>query len=132
MRALALFLGLLAAPALAQDAPTRPGDAEGLIAVSDSLAECASIAAVASSVSNSLIQRRNLVAAASDWFAASSDLAEAEGDLPEVEVWNAKVADWSARFGSIPALARHGDWMAYCAHLGAEHGLDASFFAEAG
>lgn len=109
---------------------TRPGLAEGAEPPlpSDDLAECAAILAVASSATNSLIDRQSYQIAAADWFATSGDVALSEGALPAEEVWGAKVQAWAGRFSSMDGLARHGEWTAFCGRLGAAHGLSAPLF----
>ena len=106
----------------------RPGDAEGLALPSDGLAECAAILAVASTTSNNIVERNRMTEASASWFAASGDLALEEGALPEDGLWEAKVTAWAGRIGSIDALARHPDWMSYCAAVGAPRGLEAQHF----
>ena len=109
--------------------PVRPGDAEGQIAESDGLAECAAILAVASSRSNNLVQRDRMMNGSSGWFAASGDLAQAEGALPEPDLWEAKVSSWAGRIGSVDGMAQHADWMGYCVAIGQQRGLDTEHFA---
>ncbi len=113
----------------ATSAPVRPGAEEGQFPPSDGLAECAAILAAAGSRSKNLIERESLLLAAGSWFAISGDVAIAEGAPPEEGVWEQKVTDWAGRIGSVDALGRHGDWMGYCAHLGASNGLDPALFA---
>ena len=113
----------------AEDAvPMRPDDQNGEMNPSDGLAECASILAVASSASNNFVQRNNMENAAGVWFAASGDMASTEGEIPGAEVWEAKVENWAGQIGSIDSMASYPEWMAYCAHVGAENGLDTSHF----
>lgn len=111
-----------------QEGPVRPDDVDGLALPSDGLAECAAILAVGSSVSNNIVERNRMTEASANWFAASGDLALQEGALPEDGVWEAKVIAWAGRIGSIDALARQPDWMAYCTSVGAPRGLDAQHF----
>ena len=110
-------------------APTRPGDETGEIPVSDSLADCASILAIASGLSNNLVYRNSYSHNAGNWFAASGDVALQEGELPAKDAWEKKVANWSGQITSVDSLAGHKDWMTYCVHIGSEHGLDTSLFA---
>ena len=113
-------------------AATRPGDPEGTLPVSDGLAECASILVAASGKSTNLIAKKKMQFGSRDWFATSGLLAlEESGAVPSVEVWEEKVSDWSARIGSVEAMARHQDWMAYCTELGSSRGLDVSSFSAA-
>ena len=109
--------------------PTRPGDEAGEIPVSDSLADCASILAIASGLSNNLVYRNSYSRNAGNWFATSGDVAQQEGGLPAKDAWERKVADWSGQISSVDGLAGHKDWMTYCVHIGSEHGLDTSLFA---
>ena len=112
-----------------KSAPTRPGDEKGEVPVSDSLADCASILAIASGLSNNLVYRNSYSHNAGNWFAASGDVALQEGGLPAEDAWEKKVANWSAQITSVDGLAGHKDWMTYCVHIGSEHGLDTSLFA---
>lgn len=108
--------------------PIRPGDAEGEIVLSDGLAECAAILAVASTRSNNLVHRNGMMNGSAAWFAASGDLAIEEGNLPEADLWEEKVSNWAQRIGSVDAMAQFGDWMAYCADIGQQRGLDSVYF----
>ena len=109
--------------------PTRPGDEAGEIPVSDSLADCASILAIASGLTNNLVYRNSYSQQAGTWFATSGDVALQDGGLPAKDAWEKKVANWSGQITSVDGLAGHKDWMSYCAHIGGEHGLDTSLFA---
>lgn len=111
-----------------QNALMRPGDTEGTALLSDGLAECAAILAVASTTASNIVERNTMSQTSAGWFAASGDQALSEGDLPAAEVWAAKVTDWSGRIGSVAGMAKHADWMAYCAGIGAQQGLDSRFF----
>ena len=110
-------------------APTRPGDENGEIPVSDSLADCASILAIASGLSSNLVYRNSYSREAGTWFARSGDVALQEGGLPAKEDWEEKVVTWSSQISSVDGLAGHKDWMAYCVHIGSEQDLDTSLFA---
>jgi hypothetical protein len=120
---------------LAQDedseptAPMRPGDETGEIPVSDSLADCASILAVASGLTSNLVYRNSYSNAAGVWFATSGDVALQEGGLPADDLWEKKVFDWSGQLSSVDGMSGYKDWMTYCVHIGGEHGLDTSLFA---
>lgn len=131
--ALGLGLTLPMERAVAQEeaaaALARPGAEEGQFPPSDNVAECASILAVASTVSKNFVERDRLAEASGAWFASSGDLAISEGRLPPAEVWEEKVAHWAGRIGSVQALASHGDWMVFCSDLGRQYGLDTRFFA---
>jgi hypothetical protein len=108
--------------------PTRPGDESGEIVLSDGLAECAAILAVESTKSNNLVQRNGMMNGSATWFAASGDLALEEGNLPETDLWEKKVSNWAERIGSVDAMAQFEDWMAYCADIGQQRGLDPVYF----
>jgi hypothetical protein len=109
--------------------PVRPGDAEGNIAESDGLAECAAILAAAASRSNNIIDRNRMKSGSASWFAASGDLAIEEGALPEAQLWETKVSEWSGQIGSVDSLAGHSDWMSYCVGIGQSRGLETTVFA---
>lgn len=124
--------------AVAQDAgtsaPARPDLVAGTEAppASDGIAECAAILAVASTTTNSRIERQNLQTSAGEWFAVSGDVAIGEGGLPAEDVWGEKVAKWAGEIRGSASLQARSDWTSYCAALGAEHGLSASVFASQG
>lgn len=109
--------------------PTRPGANPDQYPVSDSLAECGAAMIAASNVSNSRIERQNLMAASGAWLSAAADVSIREGREQPIEVVFEKTEAWMSRIGAVSALGqRHGDWMTYCAHLAADHGLDGGLF----
>ena len=108
--------------------PIRPDDEAGDLLPSDGLAECASILAVGSTTSKNFVQRKNMENASAAWFAASGDLASQEGEMPEADLWGGKVKSWTTRIGSVDGMTGHTDWMAYCAAVGQQHGLDVAHF----
>jgi hypothetical protein len=122
-------IAALSVSAETQDELMRPGDEAGTALASDGLAECAAILAVASTTSSNIVDRNNMTNASAGWFAAAGDQANEEGALPEAKVWEEKVSSWAARIGSVDAMSRYPDWMAYCAGIGAQRGLDSRFFA---
>ena len=109
--------------------PVRPDDEDGKKKPSDGLAECAAILAVASTTATNLIDRNSMQNASGAWFAASGDLAIEEGKEPKTENWENKVASWAGQIGSVDAMSTHGDWMSYCAAVGAQYGLETTHFA---
>lgn len=112
--------------------PVRPGDEAGSMPPSDGLAECAAILVVASENSRNFVSRKNMGMSSRDWFATAGLLAiEEVGEVPDIEVWEGKVSEWSQRIGSIEAMIRQEDWMAYCSDMGSKHGLDNSHFSVA-
>lgn len=110
--------------------PIRPGDEDGALPVSDGMAECGAILAVGSTVSTNIVDRRNMENGSAGWFAASGDLAIAEGTQTEETAWETKVTDWAGKIGGMSALAQNGDWMSYCAELGASQGLETRYFQQ--
>ncbi|MDW4500426.1 hypothetical protein R5H30_20725 [Sulfitobacter sp. D35] len=111
------------------DEVARPGDEEGTALPSDGLADCAAILVAASANATNIVDRNNMRHVSGAWFGVSGDVASEEGgEMPEPAALSAKIADWSGRIGSVDAMVGQQDWMAYCADLGARHGLEHGYF----
>jgi len=111
----------------------RPGKAMGgeTLPASEGIGECAAILAVISTGSSSRIEREDLQNAAGAWFATAGDVAIGEGFLPGEDVWAAKVEAWAGQVSAPSSMEGIPEWSAYCAELGAKHGLSAEVFIPA-
>ena len=105
-------------------APTRPGAEEGQFTTADSLSECAGLLAASAKKSTSFVERDNLVAASGLWAAAAAEAASGETGGDVTAMVTRKTSDWAGKVGDLNALGAHSDWLAYCASLGKEYGLD--------